>query len=121
MVKSPRTAKIPVKNTRVKVTKKKDEVQLTLETAFEAGKLYREAKELKQKALMGQNVIQVSFGLHLILMNSIFSFESLKFGNNFFGKEPVFQNQRSLGGKFSNIWGKKDEFDIIIGKIKVKT
>ena len=58
-MKSPRAVKIPVKKTQVKVAKKKDEVQLTLQTAFEAGRLYKEAKELKQKALMGQNVIQV--------------------------------------------------------------
>ena len=58
-------AKIPVKKAQVKVTKKKDEVQLTLETAFEAGKLYKEAKQLKQKALMGQNVIQVGFSCNL--------------------------------------------------------
>ena len=63
--------KIPVKKTQVKVTKKKDEVQLTLQTAFEAGRLYKEAKELKQKALMGQNVIQVG-GLGILnVLNKI--------------------------------------------------
>ena len=39
---------------------KKDETQKTLEDAFTAGALYKEAKELKRKALIAKKKIEVS-------------------------------------------------------------
>ena len=38
-----------------------DRGQVTLEAAFSAGKLYEEAKKLKQKVLMNKKVIEVIF------------------------------------------------------------
>ena len=39
----------------------KDETQRTLEDAFTAGALYKEAKELKKKALIAKKQIEVSY------------------------------------------------------------
>ena len=41
----------------------KDKTQKTLEDAFTAGALYKEAKELKRKALAAQEEIEVSLDL----------------------------------------------------------
>ena len=47
----------------------KEETQKTLEDAFTAGALYKEAKELKRKALIAKKKIEVSsqldVGIHL--------------------------------------------------------
>ena len=59
-VKSPKKEKKAVRSGLKLPVVPKEETQKTLEDAFTAGALYKEAKELKRKALMAKKEIKVN-------------------------------------------------------------
>ena len=72
MAKSPkRTVTLPLKKGGLKLTTVPDKGQVTLQAAFEAGKLYEEAKKLKQQVLKNKKVVEV-YKLELKLLGKNF-------------------------------------------------
>ena len=60
MAKSPVKEKKPARSGLKLPVIPREETQRTLEDAFTAGAIYKEAKELKRKALMAKSEIEVS-------------------------------------------------------------